>query len=61
MNPINLERFNFTINNSLGYNFFAVCDGHGVNGHIVSGYIKNNLSSIFYIYNIRTPHKIHKR
>jgi hypothetical protein len=25
--------------------FFSVCDGHGVNGHFVSGYIKQNLPS----------------
>ncbi len=30
----------------MGYHFFAVCDGHGVNGHIVSSYIKNALPSI---------------
>ena len=25
------------------YNMFAVCDGHGVNGHHVSGFVKQNL------------------
>lgn len=25
--------------------FFSVCDGHGVNGHFVSGFIKQNLPS----------------
>lgn len=25
--------------------FFGVCDGHGINGHLVSGYIKQNLPS----------------
>lgn len=28
--------------------FFSVCDGHGVNGHFVSGYIKQNLPSNFF-------------
>lgn len=27
----------------LGLHFFSVCDGHGVNGHHVSAYIKENL------------------
>jgi serine/threonine protein phosphatase PrpC len=25
--------------------FFAVCDGHGVNGHFVSDYVKQNLAA----------------
>jgi serine/threonine protein phosphatase PrpC len=28
-----------------GVRLFAVCDGHGVNGHIVSSYIKVHLIS----------------
>lgn len=27
----------------LGLHFFSVCDGHGINGHHVSAYIKENL------------------
>lgn len=30
---------------ALGYSFWGVCDGHGVNGHIVSGMIKTQLPS----------------
>lgn len=29
-----------------GYNFFAVSDGHGLSGHLVSSCIKTNLPSI---------------
>lgn len=31
-----------------GLHFFAVCDGHGLNGHHVSAYIKERLPSIYY-------------
>lgn len=31
--------------NSKDRYFFGVADGHGVNGHLVSGYIKQNLPS----------------
>lgn len=31
--------------NSKDRYFFGVCDGHGVNGHLVSGFIKQNLPS----------------
>lgn len=31
--------------NSKEKSYFAVCDGHGVNGHFVSGYIKQHLPS----------------
>ena len=27
----------------LGLHFFSVCDGHGMNGHLVSNYIKESL------------------
>ena len=30
---------------SFGLKLFGVCDGHGVNGHFVSSYIKTNLIS----------------
>lgn len=33
---------------SLGFCLMAVSDGHGVNGHLVSNYIKNHLPSIIY-------------
>lgn len=29
-----------------GIKFFGVCDGHGVNGHVVSAFIKAHLLSI---------------
>ena len=30
---------------ALGIKGFVVCDGHGLNGHLVSGYIKSHLLS----------------
>lgn len=30
-----------------GVKLFCVCDGHGLNGHMVSAFIKNNLISTF--------------
>ena len=27
--------------------FYAICDGHGVNGHLVSGFVKDVLPSIY--------------
>ena len=30
-----------------GLKLFCVCDGHGLNGHIVSGFIKTHLISTF--------------
>lgn len=50
--PGNVPKTNqdaFIINNNFcGFknkSFYAVCDGHGTNGHLVSGFVKNNLSS----------------
>jgi serine/threonine protein phosphatase PrpC len=34
----------------LGLHFFSVCDGHGLNGHHVSAYIKEALPSKFAFY-----------
>lgn len=31
----------------LGLHFFSVCDGHGLNGHHVSAYIKEKLPAYF--------------
>ena len=31
-----------------GVKLFCVCDGHGANGHHVSGYIRKKLIGIFY-------------
>jgi len=31
----------------LGLHFFSVCDGHGVHGELVSGYVRDNLPSKF--------------
>jgi len=33
--------------NNPNYGFYAVCDGHGANGHYVSDFVKNYLPSIF--------------
>jgi serine/threonine protein phosphatase PrpC len=34
---------NFLVNTVKDGDFFAVCDGHGVNGHLVSHFLKENL------------------
>lgn len=42
---VNQDNFIITpnINNKTWQHFFAVCDGHGPLGHLVSGYIKSCL------------------
>lgn len=40
--------------------FFGVADGHGLNGHIVSGYIKENLPKFLEKYYNQFPNDIHK-
>lgn len=31
--------------NNVKYNLFSICDGHGINGHLVSSFIKDNFPS----------------
>ena len=30
--------------------FYAICDGHGVNGHLVSGFVKEMLPSLYFTF-----------
>ena len=46
----------------LGLHFFSVCDGHGVDGHEVSKYVRDNLpSKSYYPYFIQTQYSLIER
>jgi serine/threonine protein phosphatase PrpC len=49
LRKINQDNFIAHINfgKKKGRHYFGVCDGHGVNGHFVSGFVKEALPSKF--------------